>query len=105
MSVRDILMTVLSSDDANDVIEHRRVTIKKPLTERAAKMMVREMQKWGNPAEAVELMIKRCWRGFEADWAASALNRPAQGQIRPATMAEFTRNLLDRMEDERTRPH
>lgn len=81
MTPREVLLTVLSEQDAHDVLEHRRVTIKKPLTERSAKMLVAEFVKFGDPARAVEIMISRCWRGFEASWCHERPARTGSGMI------------------------
>lgn len=68
MTPREVLLTVLSERDADDVIEHRRVTIKKPLTRRAAEILVREFVRFGDPARAVEIMHEKAWQGFKAEW-------------------------------------
>lgn len=81
MTPREVLLTVLSEQDADDVLEHRRVTIKKPLTTRSAQMLVNEFVKFGDPARAVEIMISRCWRGFEAHWVHERPARTGSGMI------------------------
>lgn len=101
MTPKQVLMSVLSESDANDVMEHRRVTIKKPLTERAAKLLVKEFERWGDPAGAVEIMIAKAWQGFNADWASQVTHRPVQRATGPVMMAEVTGDLLARLE----RPH
>lgn len=95
MTPREVLMTVLSEQDADDVIEHRRVTIKKPLTTRAAQIMVREMQAYGDPAKAVETMIAKCWRGFEASWM--------RNQPRSNNRLDAAQNLISRITNEPSR--
>ena len=66
--IMSILMQVLNEDDAKAVIQHRNTTIKKPLTDRAASNMVKQFQKVQDPSSAVDMMIDKCWRGFNADW-------------------------------------
>ena len=66
--VLDELRTILNEDDTEAVIEHRNVTIKKPLTVRAARNLVKEFAKIEDKTAAVDLMIDKCWRGFKADW-------------------------------------
>jgi hypothetical protein len=62
------LMRALDEDHAHAVIEHRRVTIKKPLTVHAAKLLAKRLSEWGDANEAADLMIERCWQGFDASW-------------------------------------
>lgn len=92
MTPREVLLTALSEQDADDVIEHRRITIRKPLTTRAAKELVKEFIKFGNPALAVETMIKRTWRGFEAEWM--------RNQPRSANRLDAAQNLIARINDQ-----
>jgi len=71
MSQRDILdalMTTLDEEHALAVMEHRRVTIKKPLTTFAAKLLAKRFAEWGNPNEAAEIMVEKCWQGFDRAW-------------------------------------
>src|SRR4051812_41309881 len=63
-----ILMTTLDEEHARAVIEHRRVTIKKPLTAFAAKLLAKRFAEWGNANEAAEIMIERAWQGFDPAW-------------------------------------
>jgi hypothetical protein len=81
MTPREVLLTVLSEQDADDVLEHRRITIKKPLTTRGAQIMVKQMLLYGDPAKAVETMIAKCWRGFEAEWMHDRPIRTGSGMI------------------------
>lgn len=90
MTPREVLLTVLSEQDADDVIEHRRITIRKPLTTRAAQIMVREMVRFGNPAQAVEIMIAKAWQGFNADWV----------RDRPRDRLDAAQNLIARINDQ-----
>lgn len=73
-AVQDALMTVLDEDHALAVIEHRRVTIKKPLTVFAAKLLAKRFAAWIDPNQAAEIMIEKVWQGFDASWMQ---NRPA----------------------------
>lgn len=98
MTPKEVLLTVLSDTDANDVIEHRRVTIKKPLTTRSAQILVKEFQRWGDPAGAVEIMIAKCWQGFNADWAAQVTGRRLPRPTGPVMMSEVTGDLLAQLE-------
>lgn len=62
------LMVVLSEEDARAVIDHRKITIKKPLTLRAAQNLAKQFALVGDKTAAVDLMIDRAWRGFKAEW-------------------------------------
>lgn len=68
--VIEILRTVLDDERALAVYEHRRVTIKKPLTAYGAKRLAAKLAQWGDANEAADIMIDRLWQGFEVDWAA-----------------------------------
>lgn len=65
------LMTVLDEEHARAVVEHRRVTIKKPLTAYGARRLASKLSMWGDANEAADIMIDRCWQGFEAAWVKS----------------------------------
>jgi len=61
------LCLVMSEESAKAVIEHRS-RIKAPLTSRAAKALARKFSETGDPDKAVEEMLARGWRGFNASW-------------------------------------
>jgi hypothetical protein len=86
MSVLANLMTVLSEEHALAVIEHRRITIRKPLTAFAAKLLARRFAEWGNPNEAAEIMIERAWQGFDPGWVRLATRH------KPTTIASMWRD-------------
>lgn len=67
-SILDALMPTLDEEHALAVIEHRRVTIKKPLTVFAARLLAKRFAAWGDPNEAAEIMIEKCWQGFSPEW-------------------------------------
>jgi hypothetical protein len=62
------LCTVLDAEHAEAVIDHRRVTIKKPLSVFAAKLLAKRLAEWGDANEAAEIMIERVWQGFDKSW-------------------------------------
>lgn len=74
-AVLDALMAVLDEEHALAVYEHRRVTIKKPLTAYGAKRLAAKLALWGDANEAADIMIDRLWQGFEVDWAARFARR------------------------------
>jgi hypothetical protein len=73
------LLRVLDEDRALAVIDHRKVTIKKPLTVHAAKLLAKRLAEWGDANEAADLMIERCWQGFDASWVRDR-RRPQNGR-------------------------
>lgn len=64
---KDILLEVLNDETAIAVIEHR-TSLRKPLTPRAARLLVNELQKTPDPNAAADEMILRGWQSFKADW-------------------------------------
>lgn len=89
------LMTVLDEEHAAAVVEHRRVTIKKPLTVFAAKLLAKEFAKCADPHAAVEEMILGGWRGFKAEWVKPAGQHVAYRQNARSAAAEMNLMLLD----------
>ncbi len=67
-AILDALMMVLDEDHAVAVIAHRKVTIKKPLTEHAAKLLAKRLAEWGDANAAADIMVERCWQGFDSSW-------------------------------------
>lgn len=78
-AIIDALMTVLDEEHAHAVVEHRRVTIKKPLTEFGAKLLAKKFAQWGDANQASEIMIERVWQGFEPSWVKDRLS-PMKGR-------------------------
>lgn len=68
MTPRETLLSVLDEEHADAVMEHRRVTIRKPLTSYAAKLLTKRFLEWGDPNQAAEIMIERAWQGFNPEW-------------------------------------
>lgn len=79
-AILDALMTVLDERHAHAVIEHRRFTIKKPLTVYAAERLAAKLAEWGDANEAVDIMIDRCWQGFNADWVRDRISPRHHGR-------------------------
>lgn len=65
------LTTILDLEHAEAVVAHRRTTIKKPLTEFAAKLLAKKFAACPDPNAAAEMMIEKCWQGFEPAWIAA----------------------------------
>lgn len=100
------LMTVLDREHAEAVIEHRSVTIKKKLTPFAAKLLAKRFAEWGDANEAAEMMIERCWQGFDPAWARNAA-RPAHQRLShqhpaPQRVGDLFRDEARRMNNEQT---
>ena len=95
------LMSVLDEEHARAVIEYRRATVKKPLTAFAAKLLAKRFAEWGNPNEAAEIMIEKCWQGFQASWVKDRAVTLYERQQAPRApmMADYTRDLLDRLDE------
>ena len=68
MTPREALCAVLDEEHADAVLEHRRITIRKPLTAYAAKLLTKRFLEWGDANEAAEIMIERAWQGFNKNW-------------------------------------
>jgi len=66
-SPASILSPLLGIEVAAAVIEHRQ-RLRKPMTTRAAELMLREFGKCSDPVAGAELMIERGWQGFKAEW-------------------------------------
>lgn len=68
---RQELETVLDSEHASDVIEHRQ-RLRKPLTAKAAKLLARQLAQCPDPNAAADLMIERGWLAVKPDWVRNA---------------------------------
>lgn len=64
----EVLKPYLGEELAKAIIEFRSVTKKAKLTAYAAKLLVKEYQKTGNPVAAAEMQISMNWSGFRMDW-------------------------------------
>lgn len=92
----DILSPVLGDELAEAIIEHRRVTVKKPLTAFAAKLQVKEYLKTGDPQAAAEMQILRGWQAIKSDWYFNELQkqqRQASGSAR-RTVVDAAREFI-----------
>lgn len=67
MTPRQMLETVLDEEHAQGILDHRKA-IRKPLTERAAMLLAKELQKTGDPNAAADEILLRGWRGFKSEW-------------------------------------
>ena len=62
-----VLSLLLGSELAAAVVEHRQ-RLRKPMTVKAAELMLREFEKCTEPIAGAEMMIARGWQGFKAQW-------------------------------------
>jgi uncharacterized protein YdaU (DUF1376 family) len=64
---RQRLEAVLDAERVEAVLEHRQ-RLRKPLTERAAKLLAADLAKFDDPNAAADTMVKRGWLGIEPGW-------------------------------------
>jgi hypothetical protein len=94
-SPRQHLETVLTTEQAEAVIQHRK-SIKAPLTQRSAKLLARELAKCPDPNAAADTMMLRGWRGFEASWL---VNPPRAGPAPKLAPMDHFRNYANEISD------
>lgn len=92
MSPFEALSSVLDEDHARGVIEFRQKTIKKPLSEFAAKLLAKELAKAPDPNAAAEEMVLRNWRGFKVEWM-----QPKSQQPRMTNLDRLEQDLAERI--------
>lgn len=97
--VRSILLSVLSVEVADGVIEHRR-KLRKPLTEMAAQGLAKAFAATGQPEAAARMMVERGWQGFRLDWFESDRKTLFGGRSPPR---DGCGELLDEIAQERAR--
>jgi hypothetical protein len=86
-SPRQHLETVLTAEQAEAVLQHRK-SIKAPLTQRSAKLLALELAKCPDPNAAADTMMLRGWRGFEASWLVNPpRGSPPTSKANPALAA------------------
>jgi hypothetical protein len=94
--VMPILIPVLGEELAAAVIELRDDIKGVPITEYAAKLLVKEYNKTGNPRAAAEMQIANSWRGFFASWYEGALRKDQRNQPKRSNdMANFTGEMME----------
>lgn len=75
-----ILQSHLSEEIANAVVDHRK-EIRKPLTERGAKLLANELAKTPDPNAAADQMIMNGWQGFRAEWLKDSMKTTSHDMI------------------------
>jgi hypothetical protein len=100
--IRKVLADCVGDDLADALIEHRKKTVKKPLTVYAAKLLVKEYEKTGSPQEAAEMQILHGWQGFRSDWFTNARAKlPHAGTDRPPPFGSYTISPVARQAESR----
>jgi hypothetical protein len=94
-SPRQHLETVLTTEQAEAVLQHRK-SIKAPLTQRSAKLLATELAKCPDPNAAADTMMLRGWRGFEASWL---VNPPRAGPAPKLAPMDHFRNYANEISD------
>ncbi|MGL4812398.1 MAG: hypothetical protein ACRCXM_11530, partial [Beijerinckiaceae bacterium] len=93
---RTILLSVLTPNIADAVLEHRQ-KLRKPLTVLAAEGLVKGFQSTGDPNGAARMMVERGWQGFKLEWWEND-NRKATGGTgqlaRRGGLADFAASLF-----------
>lgn len=95
--IMDILAPVLGEELAAAIIDHRKRTVKKPLTAYAAKLQAQEYVKSGDPVAAAEMQILRGWQAIKADWYLNEIEkqkRNAPPVQRQETREEYLRRAI-----------
>ena len=97
--IRDILKTVLKAETADDVIEHRR-RLRKPLTARAAKGLIKQYQRCRDgPEAAAEAQITNGWTGFNPEWMQNEQRNSGNRKRSTSGVVETVRRLQAEAED------
>lgn len=99
---RQILETVLSREKADAVIKHRKA-LRKPLTDDAAKLLIKALSKCRDgPERGVEMMIERAWLTYKPEWDRDNDQRnrnDANGKPQFSGVVANLREMLDHPED------
>lgn len=86
------LEVVLDQERARSVVDHRQ-RIRKPLTERAAKLLADKFARCRDPNAAADAMVSNGWQGFEPEW----MDRPtARGSPAVVPMKDTAANAARR---------
>jgi hypothetical protein len=101
---REILLECpLRPEVADGVLAHRKA-LRKPLTGRAAQLLVKGFLSTADPNAAADMMIARGWQGFRAEWyeneARSNGKQPGKGSIVEAGRRLTARLVAEREERE-----
>ena len=87
-----ILSECMSEQTAKDLIAHRQ-KLRKPMTARAAKLLVKDFIAYGKPEEAAEMMIKNGWQGFHPTWIANQTRAGPQANGRGGMASLLAKQL------------
>ncbi len=95
-----VLSPLLGNELAAAVVEHRQ-RLRKPMTVKAAELMLREFEKCTEPIAGAEMMISRGWQGFRADWFRNDTTRQRTNGDDRTTRTDNLMRLADGI-DQRT---
>lgn len=103
---RQHLESVLDPDHAEAVIQHRQ-RIRKPMTERAAKMLAGDLAKFSDPNAAADRMILKGWSTIDVSWPDAWPGNSPRGSPpqRPATAQEILKARRQVNPDDDRRPN
>lgn len=99
---RHHLESVLDPDHAEAVIQHRQ-RIRKPMTERAAKMLAGDLAKFPDPNAAADRMILKGWSTIDASWPDAWPGNSPRGSP-PLRMDDFLGAVIDHQERQNAGP-
>jgi uncharacterized protein YdaU (DUF1376 family) len=94
---RDELLKVLDADHADAVLEHRS-RLRRPLTDRSARLLAGKFAGTENANTAADAMIAHGWQGFEPEWVKARPNGNATGPPAEADEWEELRQKIQREE-------
>lgn len=93
VSPKSHLLSVLDEEHAVAVVDHRK-RLRKPLTDRAAKLMARSLSEFADPNAAADKMIEKGWLSIDASWQKQSTRKPSSETGNPF-FDRIQRNLQD----------
>ena len=98
---REILLECLSAEAADGVLAHRKA-MRRPLTGRAAQLLVKGFLATADPNAAADMMIARGWQGFKPEWfdneRRSNGQQQGQGQSKRGSVSDVAAGFIERVD-------
>lgn len=94
---RSHLLSILDDEHAGAILEHRQ-KLRKPLTERAAKLLAKSLSEFPDPNVAADRMIEKGWSSIDAKWEPRGSPHSPNPQ-KPRNLAEASTQLLAQMRE------
>jgi hypothetical protein len=98
---RETLLECLSPDIADGVLAHRKA-MRRPLTGRAAQLLVKGFLATADPNAAADMMIARGWQGFKPEWfdneRRSNGQQQGQGQSKRGSVSDVAAGFIERVD-------